>query len=109
MTLDILLFSYIQNDQTLKDIYQLPPPSISAEDFREKYNRDPRIPSPVPQPEETLDIHSVSNECITSTLVLCVYLFSATELQYHHVFIHSIPDRLIKSENSEFEEFHDFI
>lgn len=46
------------NDQTLKDIYQLPPPSISAEDLRSKHNRDPRIPSPVPQPEETLDIHS---------------------------------------------------
>ncbi|XP_071818174.1 protein lin-37 homolog [Apostichopus japonicus] len=58
------------NDQTLKDIYQLPPPSISAEDFREKYNRDPRIPSPVPQPEETLDIHSNTSPAPSKEILL---------------------------------------
>ncbi|KAJ8047150.1 Protein lin-37-like [Holothuria leucospilota] len=59
-----------QNDQALRDVYRLPPPSMEAEAFREKRSRDPRIPSPVPQPEEKLDIHADSSQAPSKETLL---------------------------------------
>lgn len=51
-------------------IYRLPSPGKTCSEMTEELSRDPRIPSPVPQPEETLDIHADSSQAPSKETLL---------------------------------------
>nr|XP_054752465.1 protein lin-37 homolog [Lytechinus pictus] len=51
-------------------IYRLPSPSKTGSEMTEELSRDPRIPSPVPQPQETLDIHADSSQAPSKETLL---------------------------------------
>lgn len=51
-------------------IYRLPSPSQTSDEMLAEVSRDPRIPSPVPQPEEKLDIHADVSQAPTKETLL---------------------------------------